>query len=100
MGGDAHIWYNNTGGIILLAILIDRTPTNGYVHVPKVLSFSGLSPEEYAVDASCNADYRYDDIPRDDAPVSYLEWLLDVEYGTYQYCKQNQADDYKAAGQD
>ena len=65
--------YNNTGGIILLAILIDRTPTNGYVHVSEVLSFSGLSPEEYAVDASCNADYRYDDIPRYDSPVSYLE---------------------------
>ena len=64
------------------------------------LSFSGLSPEEYAVDASCNADNRYDDIPRDDAPVSYFKRLLDVEYGTYQYCKQNQAYDYKAAGQD
>ena len=36
------------------------------------LSFSGLSLE-YAVDASSNADYRYDDIPCDDAPVSYLE---------------------------
>ena len=37
------------------------------------LSFSGLSLEEYAVDASCNADDRYDDIPRDDTPVFYLE---------------------------
>ena len=37
------------------------------------LSFSGLLLEEYAVDASCNADNRYDDIPRDEAPVSYLE---------------------------
>ena len=37
------------------------------------LSFSGLSLEEYAVDASCNADDRHDDIPRDDTPVFYLE---------------------------
>ena len=37
------------------------------------LSFSGLSLEEYAVDASSNADNRYDDIPCDDAPVFYLE---------------------------